>query len=116
MIKDDPEIMMHNINHFRVAPKFRRYNPEFGLGAPPNHELYNSATDIPMEVNQLDSINEEALVIMLDNLQALHKGYILEQLQIYNFNSLIRFKEQIKDLFSLGLIDITGVPTNSLRD
>lgn len=103
--EDDPEIVIHNINHYRLAPKSRRNSPEFGLGSPPSKkDFYFKKTYslIDLEVAKL----EEDVVLTLDYLISIEKKYIPSVIKIDGYNPLLR--NGLHNLYLMGIIDNKG--------
>lgn len=102
---DEPEILIHNVNHFRLASPSRRMEQEFGLGAPPNDRFYESDQDLKPMVSKKEAQKEESLVSCLDWLCAIEGGYSLaiifadpkpEDLQILHSWGIITKKGAIR--------------------
>lgn len=103
--EDDPEIIIHNINHYRLAPKSRRSSPEFGLGSPPpKKDFYFKKiySRIDLEIAKL----EEDVVITLDYLISVDQKYIPSVIKIDGYNILLR--NGLHNLYLMGIIDNKG--------
>jgi hypothetical protein len=92
MRDESPEINVHNIHHFIIAPPSRDRKPDFGLGNPKsaNYSL------MPL-VSEAAAEREEELSSCLDYLRALEGKYKLDQ---------IYYEPDAKDLLILYQLKI----------
>ena len=102
MVNEKPEVMIHNINHFQIAPAKRKLMPDFGLGSAFNTSMEEAALVVSTKVAE----QEEELVSTLDFVYASHFGYELKIIYIDNVKH-----KNIIELYKRGLIDINGRPT-----
>lgn len=107
MKDDDYEILVHNANHFRLAPPSRRLLRDFGLGKPPT---FNSDYPTsPLLISQDEAAAEETLVCTLDWIYAIEGDYSLENIKPRPKPSHIQL------LYKWGIIDEHGNTTKALR-
>ena len=92
-----PEINIHNVHHFMVAPQDRKLKPDFGLGSPPSvrYNLEPLISDSEAEV-------DESLTACLDYIRSIHEGYALSEVQYFPD------PQDFITLFNRGLITKTG--------
>lgn len=107
MIQDEPEILIHNMNHFRVASPDRRLKAEFGLGSPPNSNTVNYHHKPPLESTVLGDLCEleENIVLVLDLICAHLHSYRLSRINVPIDR---KFEESLQNLYMMGLIDNNG--------
>lgn len=101
---DQPEIMIHNVNHYRLAKPSRRFELEFGLGTPPNELFYNEDEDVevPLLIPKAEAQEEESLVTTLDWLQSIEGDYEVKTI------SLKPTVAHLQTLYSWGIITKKG--------
>lgn len=113
------EVLIHNVNHYRVAPKRRRLLSEFGLGASPEALLDDDDVDVNnlLVVSQKKAKEEEDLVWTLDFICAANDNYLLHILDMPRQDKIGIEKQakNIKALFEMGLIDKNGQATKTLN-
>ena len=114
LIMDEPEILIHNLNHFRVAAPSRRLSLEFGLGNPPNDMFYDKEGELDSELPDSLVQLEEDTVLAYDRIHAIHYGY---KLSILTVRSDSRFRNALQNLYLMNMIDEQGkVIDQSLRE
>lgn len=105
--EDDPEIVIHNVNHYRVASSQYRKKPEFGLGSPPaQKDRYFKKIYARIEDTELLAL-EENIVLTLDYLISIDKGYLNKTLKLNDYQTF--FKSGINNLYRMNMIDKDGV-------
>lgn len=105
--EDNPEVMIHNVNHFRLAPISRRNKPDFGLGGPPEDNDRYFLIKAPLVTDREQREDEENMVLTLDLLISLEQGYRLQKISILPNSSFLR--KGLYNLHHMGIIDSNGV-------
>lgn len=100
---DSPEILIHNLNHFRIASPSRRLALEFGLGNPPNGKFYEGEleSELPYSLTQL----EENTVLAYDLIHATQYNYKLSYLTVRIDH---HFRNALQNLYLMKMIDDQG--------
>ncbi len=100
---EQPEIMIHNVNHFRLAKPSRRMEQEFGLGAPPSEIFYKDSKEelVPL-IPKEEAKQEESLVTCLDWLCSIEGDYEVKSIVLKPKYS------DLQVLYSWGIINKDG--------
>ena len=103
----DTNIMIHNINHFRIATPERRLLSEFGLGASPR-----TRKPLASAVSTKESLHEEDIVLAYDLVLSYHNHYQIGSITVHTDQN---FTNGLQNLYAMGLMTAEGLPLDGVR-
>jgi hypothetical protein len=120
--ESEPAVLIHEVAHYQIAAPARRFLPDFGLGAGPETGLIEIA-EAARAADALTRETEEAMASLLGILWEVELGQpAILAFQEQNWlegagrpGTAEFFRATLGRLADLGLVDVDGRPTDTVR-